>query len=174
MKPLTPLLVLITLFGAPAAHALKTDREQALNVSASRWNGALKGGVQQLSGAVTIEQGSLKASADDAELHSAAGDSGNIQRVILTGKPATLTQQLDGNEGSVVATAGRIEYSLADGIAQLIGNARVDRAGDRLTASTITYEVESGRMQAAGAEGQRVQITLQPRPAKPKPADAKR
>ncbi|MCU0757163.1 MAG: lipopolysaccharide transport periplasmic protein LptA [Xanthomonadales bacterium] len=168
MKPLIPLLVLTALLLAPSAHALKTDREQPLNVSASRWNGALKGGMQQLSGEVVIEQGSLKASADNAELYSAPGDTGNIQRVILTGKPARLTQQLDGNEGTVVATAARIEYSLENGIAQLIGDARVDRAGDRLTASTISYEVESGKMQAAGAEGQRVQITLQPRAAKPK------
>jgi lipopolysaccharide export system protein LptA len=171
MKSLTPLLVLTALLLAPPAHALKTDRDQPLNVSASRWNGALKGGVQTLSGEVVIEQGSLKASADDAELFSADGDTGNIQRVVLTGKPATLTQQLDGGEGTVVATAARIEYSLADGIAQLIGDARVDRAGDKLTASTITYEVESGRMQAAGAEGQRVQITLQPRPPRPKSAE---
>jgi lipopolysaccharide export system protein LptA len=167
MKSLTPLLVLTALLLAPPAQALKTDREQPLNVSATRWNGALKGGVQQLSGEVLIEQGSLKASADDAELQSAPGDTGNIQRVILTGKPARLTQQLDGNEGTVVATAARIEYSLADGIAKLIGSARVDRAGDQLTASTITYEIASGKMQAAGSEGQRVQITLQPRPAKP-------
>lgn len=173
MKPLTPLLALTALLLAPAAHALKTDREQPLNVSASRWNGALKGGVQQLSGEVLIEQGSLKANADNAELFSAAGDSGNIERVVLTGKPARLTQQLDGGEGTVVATAARIEYSLADGIAQLIGDARVDRAGDRMSAATITYEVQSGRMQAAGAEGQRVQITLQPRPATPKTPEPK-
>lgn len=149
------------------AMALKSDADQPLNIKADGWEGALKGGVQKLSGGVVITQGSLVARADNAELHSTAADSGDIRKVVLTGAPARLEQMLDGTGGQVLATAPKIEYSTETEIAVLRGGAVVDRGGDRLQAQTIEYGVSSGELRAVGQVGKQVEMTIQPRKKKP-------
>ena len=89
--------------------ALESDRKQALEVSADSTEGTLGDGMAVLSGNVVIRQGSMLVMADIAEIEKVDG---RVRRVVLTGKPVHLEQEIE-EEGLVQADALKIEYEVA-------------------------------------------------------------
>ena len=151
---------------APVAHALKNDRAQPMDVTAdysriSQGTGK-QPGTTYLRGNVRVVQGTMKASAAEATIHQ--GASGDIQRVVLSGKQAHLEQQQDGG-GLMSADADTIDFHNDTSIAELSGSVKVvqqgrgEFRGAHMTYNTNTGEMESGDNTPAG----RVHMIIQPK-----------
>lgn len=164
-----PAALLLMLCALPA-HALSTDRDKPMDVSAnySRINQGSGGkpGTTYLRGDVRVVQGTMKANAAEATIQQDA--SGAIRNVVLTGDQARLEQQQDGG-GLMTAQADRIEFDNASSVAELSGNVKVVQQGRgefhgaHMTYNTNTGEMESGNQDAGG----RVHMIIQPKKAAP-------
>jgi lipopolysaccharide export system protein LptA len=129
-------------------------------------------GTTYLKGNVRVVQGTMKASASEATIHQ--GASGEILRVVLSGKQAHLEQQQDGG-GLMTADADTIDFHNDTSVAELTGDVKVVQQGRgefhgaHMTYNTNTGEMESGDNTPAG----RVHMIIQPkaRPAADKPAE---
>ena len=184
-RALRLLAALLACAAVPAAHALSSDREKPMDVTAdySKINQGKdkQPGTTYLRGNVRVVQGTMKANAAEATIHQKSN--GDVLRVVMNGKQAHVEQQQDGG-GTMTADADQIDFNNETSIAVLTGDVKVVQAGrgefhgEKMTYNTNTGEMESGDMNASS----RVHIIMQPtaKPAgdgKPKdaakPADAK-
>ena len=173
------------LLAVPCALARTGDRDQAMDIRADHskttQGSAKAAGVTVLTGNVRMVRGTMKANAAQATLHQhpdgAKDASGNdisneIQRVILTGKPAHLEEI--GNDGDlVISNADKIDYNADTSVAVLDGNVSVVRQGrSEFHGEHMVYNTETGEMESGNLNGSEpVHIVIQPK-AKPaaKPA----
>jgi lipopolysaccharide export system protein LptA len=141
------------------ADARKADRQQAMDINANNgdWSTA-ESGISELSGAVHIEQGSLKIDADKARIQHGKKE---IESVVLFGTPARLQEELDDGSGMVNASAREIQYDLNKNEVLLIGAVEVKKPRGKLTGERIRYDLGSGRMNAEGGSS-RIQMRLEP------------
>lgn len=162
----TAALLLLALHGQ--ALALSTDRNQPLDVRAQTNTSSFgTSNVSVFTGNVRMVQGSLKAGGDEARISEieGGGTDGNGRRLVLTGKPATLEQLMDGG-GKVTARAMTIDYRSDTGLAELTGDVivvqegRSEFRGPRMTYNTNTGAMEGGSQQA----GSEVHMTFKPKP----------
>lgn len=172
---LSPILsvALAAALAAPAAHALKSDRDQPLNVSSNTFRTDQNKHVTVLTGAVKLDQGTIKGEADTGTVHQ--NENNEIVRVVLDGKPAKLDQKLDGDGGMMRSSAAKIDYDNGSSTAILTGNAIVIQEGrGTFRAERIVYNTESGEITGGVEGGGRVTMQALPQPKKPaadKPAD---
>jgi len=155
-------LVVLLALAAPSAQALKSDREQPLDVTANHFQTDQNKHVTVLTGAVHLTQGSIKGEADKGTMHQ--DDASQITRVLLEGKPARLAQQLDDG-GMVNARAANIDYDAAKNVAVLTGDAVVIQEGrGEFRGERIVYNIESGEV-TGGDEtpGSRVHLHVLPK-----------
>ena len=118
-------------------------------------------------GHVTITQGTLVITANKAVLYRVDGES---SRVVLTGTPVNLTQQLD-NGSTFNAKANTIDYSLISDNVVLNGNVAVDQPGrGSMSGQKMTYDLKSGRIESGGAGNGPVTVRIMPKAAQAKPA----
>jgi lipopolysaccharide export system protein LptA len=130
------------------AHALKSDRQQPLDVEADHTDGSLGDGQATLSGNVEIRQGTLLIRADVATVEKVAGQ---VRRFELTGAPVHLQQEIE-NEGLVSAEARRVEYEVATGIVTLTGNADVNHPQYQISGEVLRYDMNVQHFQGSGGE----------------------
>ncbi|CAA0083384.1 Lipopolysaccharide export system protein LptA [Zhongshania aliphaticivorans] len=144
----------------PLAHGLPDDRKEAINLSSDRAIYENNQGIYI--GNVTMSQGSLKIRADKLTI---VESDRKVEKVIAEGKPAYFEQQPRINEGVVVASAQRIEYSLQMEEILLQKDASITHQGSKISGDRVVY---SGRKQMVIADGgtgkqeNRVKMTLQP------------
>jgi lipopolysaccharide export system protein LptA len=154
---------LLALCGPSAAR--ESDRGQPMNIEAQDIDATLADDSEsRLTGDVLITQGTLRIGAASAVITRTDGE---IVKVLLEGKPASLQQEQDDGT-PMSARAARIAYDVKSENILLTGNVAVDQAGDSMRGERIAYDLKSGRMNAGGA-GQgdgRIRMTIQPRPAK--------
>lgn len=149
---------------AGEAAALSSDREQPMYVEADRADIDDKRGVSVYRGNVKITQGTLILTAAELTVHSKDGD---IVKAVAVGKPATYRQRPDGKEQDVEAEALRMEYYGSDQKIILIDQAEVRQGGDTFRSQRIHYDIAKDVVNAgatAGSPGDRVRITIQPKP----------
>lgn len=168
MQPSSARLRLALLFLALSLPALATaktsDRDQPMTIDAASQSGSLLGdnGKVHYSGDVVIVQGTLDIHADTADVFQ---KDGQADRVLLTGKQATLKQQMD--DGSWMnGRADTIEYLVNQDIVILTGDYNVESPKGNNTGQRMIYNTKTGDMQSGG-DGSRVRSVIQP---KTKPA----
>ena len=169
-RALLPALALLALLLAPAAQALKSDRQQPLLVNSNSFKAEQNQHITTLLGNVTLQQGTLKGLALKGTVYTDANN--KVTRVVLEGNPARLSQQLDGG-GEMHSTASTIDYSPATDTAILIGDAHVDQPGrGSYSGARLVYNTSTGAMQGEGGGGGQVHLIFQPHDkiAAPKPA----
>lgn len=155
---LPPLAALLLLAPLPAT-ALKSDRQQPLEVKADATEGTLADGTATLSGHVEIRQGSLLIRADVAEVEKVEG---RVRRFELNGRPVHLQQEIE-EEGLVTAEASKVEYEVATGIVTLTGAADVVHPQYRISGEVLRYDMNAQHFQGAGGEADgRIRIRLDP------------
>jgi lipopolysaccharide export system protein LptA len=166
------LAVLLAGFVAPA-WALKTDRDQPMDVAADRLETSNQTGLARLIGNVRITQGSLVAESATAEVQR--NDAGEIARAVLSGSPARLEQALDEG-GRLEAVARNIDYDLVAGVVVLTGAVVITQPQGAIRGERVTYTLETGQMVGDGEGGDgRVRLRINPGAAKGKdkaPAEA--
>lgn len=156
---ITALLAMAVL--APA-HARTSDRNQpmTLDSDSSDCNQADAEGKCVFSGGVVIVQGTLDIRAERAEVLRRNGE---VDQVILTGKQATMKQQMD--DGTMMnASADRIVYETRKEIVTLTGNFKIESPRGSNSGQKMVYNMASGQMQSGG-DGTRVRTVIQPKTA---------
>ena len=153
------LLVTALLLGTSSAHALKSDRQQPLEVKADATEGTLGDGTATLKGNVEIRQGTLLIRADVARVERVEG---RVRRFELSGNPVQLQQEIE-QEGQVSAEAGNVEYEVASGIVTLTGAADVDHPQYHISGEVLRYDLNTQHFQGSGGESDgRIQIRMDP------------
>ncbi|MGA9575775.1 MAG: lipopolysaccharide transport periplasmic protein LptA [Lysobacterales bacterium] len=140
--------------------ALESDRQKPLEVSANSTNGTLGDGVTTLHGNVDISQGTLRITADEAEVKKVDG---KVSSVTFRGQPAFLEQEIE-DQGLVQATANTIDYQVASGIVTLTGNADVKHPQYQISGELLTYDLNIQHFQGSSDENGngRIHILLDP------------
>lgn len=140
--------------------ALESDRQESLEVSANSTDGTLGDGVTTLRGSVDIRQGTLRITADEAEVKKVDG---RVSSVTFRGQPAFLEQEIE-EQGLVQAMANIIEYQVASGLVTLTGNADVRHPQYQISGELLTYDLNIQHFQGSGDENGngRIHILLDP------------
>ena len=140
--------------------ALESDRQESLEVSANSTDGTLGDGVTTLRGNVDIRQGTLRITADEAEVKKIDG---KVSSVTFRGKPAHLQQEIE-EQGLVQATANTIDYQVASGLVTLAGNADVKHPQYQISGELLTYDLNVQHFQGSSDENGngRIHILLDP------------
>jgi lipopolysaccharide export system protein LptA len=143
----------------PSLLALKTDRQQPLEVNADSTDGTLGDGMATLKGNVEIRQGSLLIQADIAEVEKVDG---RVRRFELNGSPVHLQQEIE-NEGIVSAQALKIDYVVATGIVTLTGAADVVHPQYNISGEVLEYDMNSQNFKGSGGDTNgRIRIRMDP------------
>lgn len=140
--------------------ALESDRQEPLEVSADSTDGTLGDGITTLRGSVDIQQGTLRITADEAEVKKIDG---RVGAVTFRGQPAFLEQEIE-EQGLVQATANVIDYQVASGLVTLTGNADVKHPQYQISGELLTYDLNVQHFQGNGdGNGNgRIHILLDP------------
>jgi len=166
------LLLTCTLCVAASAWALKSDRNQPINIQSDHGDfqsdSSTNNGTGIYTGHVIITQGSIRITADKAILHMLNGE---IQTADITGSQATFQQQPD--TGALAhGVADEITYDAKRNEVVLTGNARLQQGERQLTADVIHYNTDTEHVTASGGQtnGGRIHITIPPKQGTPPPA----
>ena len=153
-------LFLCLLVLSPPLMALKSDRQEPLEVNANSTDGTLGDGITTLRGHVDIRQGSLHITADEAEVSKTDG---RVSSVTFRGDPAFLEQEIE-DQGLVQATARVIDYQVASGLVTLTGNADVKHPQYQISGELLTYDLNIQHFKGSSDENGngRIHILLDP------------
>lgn len=152
---------LVLTLACGAAAALQSDREQPMDIASDASEGQLGAGITTLTGNVRITQGTLDVRADRAEVYSTKER--QITRVVLTGAPATLKQDLDEG-GRIDASAERFEHDVAADKLVMTGNVVLVQPRGEIRAPKVTYDLKAGSFESGGEGSGRVRMRIAPQP----------
>lgn len=157
-------LALACLLAAGPAGARSNDRDQPMEMEADGQdcNVADANSKCVFTGNVVIRQGTLDVRASRAEV---LRRNDAIDQVILTGKQATMKQQMD--DGTMMnARADRIVFEPGKDLLTLTGNFSIESPRGSNSGQKMVYNMGTGQMQSGG-DGTRVRTVIQPKaPAK--------
>lgn len=142
-------------------QALPSDANKPIRLLADKATYSERTGVTTYSGNVSIEQGTLKITADNLTL-SLDVNNHSIRSAVSTGRPAILQQIITQEKGLAKGTANRIEYNAKTGIVTLMGNAKLTHAGSSFSGNSIRYSLSVGDVEANAGNGQRVELVFEP------------
>ena len=147
------------LLAFPQAHALKSDRQQPLDIRADASDGTLGDGTATLRGNVEIRQGTLLIRSDLARVERVEG---RVRRFQLEGAPVHLQQEIE-EEGLVRAEARKVEYEVATGIVTLSGEADVEHPQYHISGEVLRYDMNEQHFQGSGGQADgRIKIRMDP------------
>lgn len=176
----------VTLFLAGAiamptiTFAEKADRSKEIVIDAARNTADQAKNVLVLDGAVTLEQGTMRITADKMIVKRDDQEFIFAELVALPGKQITFREKREGFNDFMEGTADRAEFDDKARTIKLFTRARLKTGNDVLTGEYIFYNSDTQVIQADGqapndktnkADGSgRVRIVIQPRPsAAPEP-----
>lgn len=152
----------------PLAVALPEDRNQPIQLEASRGQIDQKTGVSIYEGNVVISQGSMRLNADVATIHI---KDGGFQRMEATGNPVNLRYRPTADKPEILGASQRVEYDVVGARVIMSGNARLTQGQDVFTGDRVEYDLKSDVVRARGAGNNgRIQFTIQPRAQDAAPA----
>jgi len=159
MRQKTANTILLCLLLSGAAFGKSSDRNQAMDISADRSDALLTDdGESSISGNVSISQGSLQISAEQAVVTRVNGDT---VKVTLSGAPARM-QQMNDNGELMKASAKQIVYMLNTEQISLLGGVVIDQPRGSMRGESIRYDMKSGRL-TGGGDGSRIRMRLEPK-----------
>ena len=143
------------------ARGLTSDRNQPMTIEADRATLNEKTGNSVYEGNVHVQQGTLVLQGSKMTVQL---NDNTIEKIILTGSPATYRQRPDGKDTDQHAEAGTIEYHATEDRIILLENARVWQSGaEELRSDRIVFNLKNNTVNAGGSSsGGRVRIILQP------------
>lgn len=161
--------VLTALVISTPASALESDARQPVRVQANNLQLDDKSGTAVYSGAVHIEQGSMKLDAERVELmRNAKGEFTQMKATGTSGKRAYIESLPSPQEGKVRGWANTIVYHNPTRRVELIQQAELHRGSDTFTGAYVQYLMNTRQVQAQGGgskgntNGGRIEMTLSP------------
>ncbi len=161
----TTLALALAMAAAPA-WAKSGDRNQPMDLTSNTQDCSLAddGTPCVFTGNVRIVQGTLDVRAARADVRRGGGD---ITRIILSGSPVRLKQDLDDG-GSINASAGNVDYDLQTETVVFTGDVELDQPGrGTMSGGRIVYNMATGRVQGGGEQGGQIRTRILPKGAKP-------
>ena len=140
------LIIILSLFGANA-KALSSDKEKPIEIEADSAELDDKKGVTTYYGNVIVIQGSIHMTGDKMTVYYTDGE---LETVIMTGKPATYKQLPDNSEIYDEAEALTMEYHELKSLIILKEKAVVNQDGLRFSGKRIEYDTANSRVKAEG------------------------
>jgi lipopolysaccharide export system protein LptA len=136
------------------ALALKTDKDQPIEITADRAERDEKLGITIYHGHVEIHQGSMLIEAEHVVIKTPVthDTTQELEEITTNGKPSHFRQQIN-EEGDVVdASAMTIHYRVNDKKVDLVNGATLKQEGRVLTGENISYDIGSQRVTANSGE----------------------
>lgn len=155
---------LLLAFAAAIAQGLPEDSDQELVIQANEAVYDTATGVNVLTGAVRIDQGTLHVEANRVTTTSTEQ---RLRRIVAEGdgdEPATLRQRVRAGEPPVTARAARIDYAVAEGQLELRGGAFLQQGDRQVGGDVISWDMKEGRVSARSTEPGGVTTKWQPKP----------
>jgi lipopolysaccharide export system protein LptA len=142
--------------------ALSSDRNEPINIEADSATLHEKMGSSTYRGNVHLRQGTLHLHGDTMTVQMRDD---RIEKIVLTGSPATYVQRPDNADQDQHAEAGRIEYYATEERMELLDKARIWQSdNEEFSSERIVFNLADNTVNAGGGStGDRVRITLQPR-----------
>ena len=160
MRPVALSLMLLAALLPGAAAAKTSDRNQPMDVEADRTDADIgDNGEAVLTGNVKITQGTLEVGSDRATIYRKGGE---IDRVVLTGGPATLKQVADNGETMTAHAKQIVYYTQNQDLIVLTGGVVIDQPRGTLRGETVKYDLKTGRLDGGG-DGARVKMRINPK-----------
>jgi len=162
---LTTLLALSAALAAAPAWAKSSDRNQPMDLTSNTQDCSLvdDAGPCVFTGDVRIVQGTLDVRAAKADVRRGGGD---IRRVILTGSPVRLKQELEDG-GLIDATAANVDYDLQTETVVFTGDVELNQPGrGTMSGGRIVYNMTTGRVQGGGQDGGQIRTRILPKGAR--------
>ena len=164
-------LVVALALAPPLAAALPEDRNQPIQLEASRGQLDQKTGISVYEGNVVITQGSMRLTADTVTIYV---KDNNFQRMEATGAPANLRYKPTADKPEIQGASQRVEYDVVGAKVIMSGGARLTQGQDVFTGDRVEYDLKGDVVRARGAgDNGRIQFTIQPRTPNPAPAARK-
>jgi len=151
--------LLVSLAAISTLHAqIPMDLPVSIAANSAELDDRQGTGVYQ--GDVVVTRGNMTLWADRITLYAPER---RPERLVAEGRPVR-AEMPDPNELPRTATAQRMEYHFATQMLTLTGEARVHTNTEDARGERITYDLTRDVIRAESSPGQRVQITIQPRP----------
>ena len=147
----------------PVAYAAKKDGQEEILILAERQSADYKNKIATYLDNVRISQGSILIKADIVQIFKKIDKNTTTETktYIAKGKPAIFEQQLE--DGATISlSADEIKYLPHQNLIMVSGNAKVTQAGSHVTASKITYNTLTEKLDAESKQNERVTTILQP------------
>jgi lipopolysaccharide export system protein LptA len=142
--------------------ALQADRSEPISIEADTAERDEAKGTTTYSGAVLMQQGSMKINADKVIIYSSKE---KVTHIIATGKPVHYEQKPSEKQSLVIAQALTLEYQILEESLHLIDSAFLEQEGTNLSGSRIDYDVKNSVVKAGGEakNRERVRMIINPR-----------
>lgn len=157
-------LVLLALAAPAIAHALASDREQPVKVSADKIEVNQKTGRSTYTGNVVLVQGTLRIEANEVIVHLR---NGALDKVFAKGKPVTFRQRLDGEAEEIFGAALRVQYYALENRVDLFDRVTFRQGTDTFQSPVVHYDITTTRLTADASAQERVHGVIQPRKSGP-------
>lgn len=155
------LLISAYLLVSHSAYALKTDKDQPIDITADHLVMNEQKQISTYTGNVTLIQGSLNIQGDTLILYFDAEN--NLEYMELTGAPARL-KQLDEQQNLISGHAEHIKYEDQKSLLSLSKNAQFKSGKEHINSSFIQINTETDHIQAGTqSPNERVHIKILPR-----------
>jgi lipopolysaccharide export system protein LptA len=150
--------ILLLLLLTVAAHALESDRQQPIELTADSVDIDEGQGLSVYRGDVDLQQGSMRVLADVVTVYMQGR---KPSKIVAEGRPVKFRQQSE--RGPVRGEARRVEYAVDSENLVLIGDALLVQDQDSMRSDRIVYDRERAVVKAgAAADGrERVRISIE-------------
>ena len=155
------IISLVTITATSQCWALRSDRNQPIDIRADRVEINEQKEVSQYIGNVHLKQGTLDIKADNITVYL---NNGKLTKIIITGNPAIFKQQPEDNKDVVTSSARQMEYYANKEHLVLKDNAQVIQGANRFQGDFIEYDTLNSIVKASKEEGSksRVHAIIQP------------
>ncbi len=151
--------VLVGLLAANS-HALPEDADKPITIRADSMQGDQRNNRAIYTGAVQVDQGTLRVNADRMVVEV---ENQKVTKITFNGAPARYQQQLNADEDQVRARASTIVYYTQSERLDLKGDAYLTQEGNEVTGELIEYDIVAGKVNASSTpEEGPIRMILQP------------
>lgn len=149
-------LTVCLILGAPAVHALSSDRNQPATIEADEVEFDFRTGKRTYKGNVVVIQGTLRVTGDKMVVQY-SNENQQIESATTWGEPATFKQRPDGKEHDVYGEGQEIILNEIENTLTLIEDALMRQAGNTAKGRKIVYDMATDKMTVKGLRQQQQQ-----------------
>lgn len=155
------IIALYAIIGTSPCYALRSDRDQPIDIQADRVEIKEKEEISEYIGNVHLQQGSLDIKADRVTVYLS---NGKLIKILIIGSPAVFQQKPENNKDIVRSSAMHMEYFASKEHLVLKTNATVVQGDNHFSGDFIEYDTLNSTVKANKEKGSesRVHAIIKP------------